>query len=613
MCGIIGYIGKLGTRNPAELLYQGLEKLEYRGYDSAGIALLAAQRITTVKTAGKLARLRPLLSALPSGATLGMGHTRWATHGEPTDKNAHPHGTSEASIIHNGILENYRELKLELIAKGVTFTSDTDTEVIVQLLLQELQQETSVQQALLNILPRLQGAYSLGIISLKDPDHIYVVKQGSPLVIGCGEGEMFFASDPLPLVPYCKKFIFLEDGEFAKISRDQAELWNFAGEKTHKTPISIDWDSTAAEKNGFSHYMLKEIHEQPRVFSSTIARLVDLIDSRIKIENLGLENLDLPRVKRLHFVACGTAYYAAMVGKYLVETLPRISCEVELASEFRYREPFVSADTLVIAVSQSGETADTLACIKYAKAHGCQTFALCNVRFSSIPRECLGTLYMEAGPEIGVASTKAFTSMLLNLYILSLALAQLRGQMDQAKIAGEITLLKQLPQLAEQALSHRALISATAQHYFHESHCLFLGRGFSYAIALEGALKLKEISYIHAEGYAGGELKHGPIALVDRSMPIVAVIPRDKLYDKMLANIEEVRARQGRIIAVAASDDAHLTHICERLLPCPQSAQSCLQGILSSIILQQFAYYVALHRGTDVDQPRNLAKSVTVE
>ncbi len=610
MCGIIGYIG---SRSCPELIYQGLEKLEYRGYDSAGIAVISSGQITTVKAAGKLARLRPFMGGLPAAAHIGMGHTRWATHGEPSDENAHPHGEAGASVIHNGIIENYKELKLELIAQGVSFKSETDTEVILHLLLAELQKGTSVHMALLKLLPQLQGAFSLGIMNRDEPEALYLVKQGSPLVIGCGKDETFFASDPLPLIPYCQHFLFLEDGEFARITRAGAEVWNFAGVQQEKPAVTMDWDSAAAEKNGFNHYMLKEIHEQPQMFSSTISRHLDLHTNSLILDHLGLDKIDLAQVKRLHFVACGSAYYAALVGKYLMETLPQFPCDVELASEFRYREPFIGPDTLVIAVSQSGETADTLASVKYARAKGCQTLALCNVKFSSIPRECHSAFYMEAGPEIGVASTKAFTSMLLNLYIFSLGLARLRHTLSAEALAQHLSQLKLLPPLAAQALAQDKNIATYALQFLHETHCLFIGRGFSYAIALEGALKLKEISYIHGEGYAGGELKHGPIALIEKSLAVIAVVPRDKLYDKMLANIEEIRARKGRIIAITSGNDPHLAQTCEAVLSCPAIDNPCLQAVLSSMILQQFAYYVALHRGTDVDQPRNLAKSVTVE
>ncbi|NRA44625.1 MAG: glutamine--fructose-6-phosphate transaminase (isomerizing) [Oligoflexales bacterium] len=610
MCGIIGYNGK---KPCVDLIYSGLQKLEYRGYDSSGVAVLANDKINLVKQKGKLSHLLPFLGSLPQDASLGMGHTRWATHGVPSTENAHPHGEERVSIVHNGILENYNELKIKLLEKGQRFLSETDSEVIVHLLHDELEVVADVRKAILNIVDKLQGAYALGIMVHDHPDDVYVVKQASPLVIGVGEGENFFASDALALLAHTKKFIFLSDGEIARIGKDGVEIWDFYGAKKEPNIVTVDSSEASLEKGGYRHYMLKEIYEQPTVLANTIQRMVCKDQNSFDEKLLCSDKINLTNIRKVHVVACGTAYYAGMMGKYILEPKLEIPVEVELASEFRYRDSFIDDKTLIIAVTQSGETADTLASIKHAKSKGCKTLAICNVPYSSIPRECDATIYMEAGPEIGVASTKAFTSMVLNFYLLGLAWGQRMGTQSQTQLQNSLESLVKLPSLIEQALSHEALISEIAGSYFEDHHCLFVGRGHQYPIALEGALKLKEISYIHAEGYAGGELKHGPIALIDRSMPVLAIAPPLSDYEKVISNLEEIYAREGRILGLGLADDQKLKALCSHVIPCPFIDDPALQAILCSVPLQLFAYSMAIHRGTDVDQPRNLAKSVTVE
>ena len=610
MCGIIGYSGK---KPCIDYIYSGLRKLEYRGYDSSGIAVVSGDRISVIKKKGKLNQLEPFLESLPKSASSGMGHTRWATHGAPSTENAHPHSEEGVSIIHNGILENYKELKIQLLEKGARFLSETDSEVIVHLLKEELEIAGDVRKALLNIINQLEGAYALGVMTQKEPESIYVVKNASPVVIGLGKDENFFASDVLALRAHTNRFIFLEDGEIARISPDKVEIWDFFGKTLEKDIVTLDQEEAKADKGGYRHYMLKEIHEQPSVIANTIERLTNLEHGTLNSDTLGLNQLDWNRIKKIHIVACGTAYYAGLIGKYQTEPLAKMSVDCELASEFRYRKPWLDDSTLVISVTQSGETADTLACVKHAKKAGCQTFSICNVAYSSIPRESDATLYMEAGPEIGVASTKAFTSMVLNFYFLSLEIAKIRGTMNADDIRNSLSTLQKLPNQCDALLSMESRISDIARDFFESTNCLFLGRGHFYPVALEGALKLKEISYIHAEGYAAGELKHGPIALIDRNMPVIALINSCQEFDKTLSNLEEVHAREGQIISIGQDPDEKLKDLSRHFIPCPANPEPALQALLNTIPLQLFSYFVAVQRGTDVDQPRNLAKSVTVE
>lgn len=610
MCGIIGYIG---FHPASEIVFQGLQKLEYRGYDSAGIAVLNRGEVVYVKSEGKLVNLAPKLGKLPSSAHIGMGHTRWATHGAPTTENSHPHVSQGVAIIHNGIIENYAALKKDLLAKGVHFSSETDTEVVLHLLIEEMASGKSAKHALVEVLKKLEGAYSLGIICEREPEKILLAKHGSPLVVGFGEGENYFASDALALIDRTKSFVFLNDGEMASLSKDRVEFFDLTGQEIQRNPVTLNLSGTATDKGGYRHYMLKEIHDQPAILANAIHRLVDFVGKGFREDLLGIEAIDVSSIDRIHMVACGTAFYSGLVAKYALEPLLKVPVEVELASEFRYRSPCLTKKTLVIPISQSGETADTLACVKYAREQGCQVLAVCNVMYSSIPRESTAALYMEAGPEIGVASTKAFTSMILNMYILALAMRKKKFGLEFSHFDKHLNALRAFPPLLDAAIGARARIETLAEGYYEDRNCIFIGRGASFPISLEGALKLKEISYIHAEGYAGGELKHGPIALIDRHMPVVAIAPRDKYYEKMISNVEEVKARAGRIIGIGASKDDRFKTLCEAYVECPQIDDEILQAILSVIPLQLFSYYVAVLRGTDVDQPRNLAKSVTVE
>ncbi len=610
MCGIVGYIGK---NHCVDILFKGLQKLEYRGYDSAGISVLSKNELGHVKKEGKLVNLEPLLGDLPSNATRGIGHTRWATHGAPTTANAHPHVDGKVALVHNGIIENYVELKTSLLAEGAEFKSDTDTEVVLRLLVKQLALTPDVAMAMKEVIAQLEGAFSLGVMVSDHPDSLFLVKQGSPLVIGVGEGENFFASDAMAIISHTNKAIFLNDGEVAKVTEDEIYLSDFEGKELDFKYTILDMSSAATEKQGFRHFMLKEIHEQPRVMSSMISRLTDLENEEFNFEELGLEGLDIGRISNVCMVACGTAFYSCLLGKYYLEPAAKIPVNVELASEFRYRQPWMDESTLFISLSQSGETADTLACVKHAKSMGCQTLSICNVKMSSIPRESDVTLYMEAGPEIGVASTKAFTSMLLAHYLFANALADKKGLLAGQERASIFEGLKSLPPLMDQAIDTGLAIEKLAGKYYEYPNFIFMGRGNNFGLALEGALKLKEISYIHAEGYAGGELKHGPIALIDQHMPTVAIAPQDFYYEKMLSNIEEVKARNGKVISLGRAGDKKLIRLSDDYIASPFHADGGLQAILSVVPLQLLSYYIAVKLGTDVDQPRNLAKSVTVE
>ena len=610
MCGIMGYVGK---KPCVDLIYDGLKKLEYRGYDSAGIAVLSNGHVELVKSEGKLVNLAARLKELPTNVYTGMGHTRWATHGPPTRDNAHPHALPHVAIIHNGIIENYMELKAHLQSKGVRFASQTDTEVVLHILDEKLKEHADPKKAILSMLGHLKGAYALTIMIAREPHSLYVVKQGSPGVIGLGKDENYFASDALALLAHTNRMMFLNDGEMAHMTPEGVKVFDFEGRPVERAAAQLDWSPASIEKAGYRHFMLKEIHEQPIVIANTISRFVNKHSRTIDSDALGLSSIDLKKVDHVIIVACGSAYHAGVTARYAMEIYMGVPVAVELASEFRYRHPFLRPSTLIVAVSQSGETIDTLEGVKHAASKGCQVFTVCNVRFSAIPRASTSTLLMEAGPEIGVASTKAFTSQILCLYMVALAAGKLRGTIDQQVYDDAIDSLNLLPPLVEKAVSASSRIEELAAKYYESTSCLFIGRGPSSAIALEGALKLKEISYIHAEGYAGGELKHGPIALIDKHLPVVAVAPQDSYHAKMLSNIEEIRAREGLIIGVGAEGDKSLQSLSADYMPCPQSDDETLQAILSTVPLQLFAYHVAVKRGTDVDQPRNLAKSVTVE
>lgn len=610
MCGIIGYIG---TKPCVDFLYNGLKKLEYRGYDSAGIATVNDGSINVIKTEGKLANLKPMLESLPKTASVGLGHTRWATHGPPTTNNAHPHVIPELAIVHNGIIENYQDLKSGLVAGGVKIKSDTDTEIVLHLLHREYDLLKDMDKAIQSLIPKLRGAYSLGIINPKEPDSIFLVKQGSPLVIGLGDGENYFASDAAALASHSKKTIILKDGQYAKVHADRIELKTFAGAKLDPVIVELEWSEDAAEKGGYAHFMLKEIHEQPIVLAKLAHSLVNLETSELKFDALGFDSLDIDRIRNIDLIGCGTAYLSGVIGRYLIERIAGLPANAELASEYRYRDPYLSDKTLFIAITQSGETADTLAALKLAKERGAQIMSICNVPHSEIPRLSDANLKMQCGPEIGVASTKAFTAMVLSQILFAAGLGIKRGTLSQKDFEATVDDLRTLPHHIQTILDQSSLVNEIAHAYCESANFLFIGRGENFAIAYEGALKLKEISYIHAEAYGAGELKHGPIALIDPFMPILAIAPQDRYYDKTIANIEEVKARKGKIIGVGAKGDKQLEGLCNHVITCPQVESSAIQAILNTIPLQLFSYYVALLRGTDVDQPRNLAKSVTVE
>jgi glutamine---fructose-6-phosphate transaminase (isomerizing) len=610
MCGIIGYIG---SQKCPKILFDGLKRLEYRGYDSAGIAVVNDQEIALVRAAGKLVNLEPLVKELPEQATVGLGHTRWATHGPAVVKNAHPHITDGLAIVHNGIIENFGDLRSGLEAAGVEFSSDTDTEVILHLLRRELDKNKDSKKAILSLLSKLKGAFSLGILIPNEDDRIYLVKLGSPLVVGLGDKESFFASDVAALVSHTKRMVVLKDGQFARLGKESFDLWDFDGQPLAIEETTLEWSADAIEKAGFPTFMAKEINEQPAVLSKMITRFVNFENGQVDVEQTGVDQIDLGRVRNIHMVGCGTAYLSAAVGRYYMEPTLKIPVNVELASEFRYRNPCIGPDSLVIAMSQSGETLDTLECLKMARQKGCQILSVCNKEHTEIPRHSDATLYMGCGPEIGVASTKAFTSMVLSHYFITKAMAQKLGLSSGKDFALEFDDLRSFPYMLQQVLESEAQIVKIAQVYFQNSHFLYIGRGTNSAIASEGALKLKEISYIHAEAYGAGELKHGPIALIDRFMPVMAIIAQDHYYHKSIANIEEVKAREGKVIGIGPEGDPALARLCDHTIAVPQLKIQILQAILNVIPLQLFAYHMAVFRGTDVDQPRNLAKSVTVE
>jgi glucosamine--fructose-6-phosphate aminotransferase (isomerizing) len=610
MCGIVGYIG---PRDSASLLLEGLKKLEYRGYDSAGIALLDERgEIQTRRTEGKLSRLMEEFQADPCDGTLGIGHTRWATHGKPSETNAHPHRSGPVVVVHNGIIENYLELRDHLQTRGRAFLSETDTEIIAHLIDLYREEEVPLEDAVRMALKQVKGSYAIAVISQDEPSCLIGAKKASPLVMGIGEAEHFLASDIPALLDHTREMIFLEDEEIAVLRRDGYQITTLSGDAVQREPTHITWTPMMAEKGGYKHFMLKEIHEQPRVITDTVRGRIQGRNREIYLEDIGLDEATLKKVKRISLVACGTSWHAALIGKFMIEDLCRIPCEVDLASEFRYRDPILSKQTLFTAISQSGETADTLAATEEAIRKGALTLGICNVVDSSIARKCQGVLYTHAGPEISVASTKAFSTQVAALYLLSLYIGRIQRKVPERSMEGYLTELKKLPLLVEDVLSREKSVESIARKYSHCQDFLYLGRGIHYPVALEGALKLKEISYIHAEGYPAGEMKHGPIALIDEDCPTVVVLPRNELYEKVLNNLEEVKAREGKVVAVVNYADTEAEKLADDLIYVPESSPH-LNPILMTVPLQLLAYHVAVIKGTDVDQPRNLAKSVTVE
>ncbi len=606
MCGIVGYIG---SRSAQDVLISGLAKLEYRGYDSAGVAVRTAEGLQVEKKAGKLANLALELEARPLAGTLGIGHTRWATHGLPNDVNAHPHATEDGRlvIIHNGIIENYLPLKEALAARGHTFRSETDSEVLAHLI--EEKYTGDLQGAVRAALSEVRGAYGI-VVTHVDHREIVAARTVSPLVMGVGEGEMFLASDVPALLPYTRNMVFLHDGDLVVLHDDGFTITDLAGNPQARDITHIEWDAEAAEKGGYATYMLKEIHEQPQALTNTL--LGRLHDETGEV-NLDV-GLDPASFERIHIIACGTAYYAGLVGEYLIEQLARVPVEVDVASEYRYREPLVNDKTLAIVVSQSGETIDTLEALREAKKSGAKSLGVINAKGSSMTRELDDTLYIHAGPEIGVASTKAYTSMVSAMLLLALWLGRARGTLDETLGRELLHAARELPRLVEEALAPERIeaIQAVAEKYAHARDYLFLGRGVNAPTAFEGALKLKEISYIHAEAYAAGEMKHGPIALIDDSLPVVVVATESRLLEKTISNVQEVRARAGKVIAILSDGDTENARHADDVLYVPR-AHEMVSPVVNAVAMQLLAYHTATALGRDVDKPRNLAKSVTVE
>ena len=609
MCGIIGYIGPRETK---EILLEGLRRLEYRGYDSAGIAIFHEGKVVIRRSQGKLKELERKCLGERFNGHLGIGHTRWATHGKPSEANAHPHKAGGVVVVHNGIIENYLSLKKILSREGHTFKSETDTEILCHLIQSHLFKGATFEEALRQALLKVEGAYAIAVLYEGEDDKLIGARRESPLILGVGEGESFVASDIPAILPYTRKMIFLEDGEMAVIRDRGFQISTLAGEKRKRPPKEILWDPVTAEKGGFKHFMLKEIHEQPRAIADTIRGRVSLEEGKVLLGDAALSPKTQREIRRVCIIACGTSYHAALVGKFMIEELARIPAEIDLGSEFRYRDPLVGSQDLLVAISQSGETTDTLAAFKEGKRKGVKTLAICNVVDSSLARESEGLLYTHAGPEIGVASTKTFTCQLVGLFLLALSLARTRETIGQKEGKGLLEELLKIPHHVQEVLDLNPQIEALSKRYMTARDFLYLGRGINYPIALEGALKLKEISYIHAEGYPAGEMKHGPIALIDEEMPVVVLAPRGKTYEKILNNVEEVRARDGKVIALVNPADKEIASKANDLLRMPET-HHLLAPILLTVPLQLLAYNIAVLKGTDVDQPRNLAKSVTVE
>jgi len=610
MCGIVGYVG---DKFVDSLLVAGLERLEYRGYDSAGIATLNRGRLKIKKTAGKIQLLKEKLKEDPLDGELGIGHTRWATHGEPTTGNAHPHTDcrGEIAVIHNGIIENFQLLRDKLIKEGHIFKTDTDTEIIAHLIEKFLKDDLHL--AVRKSLKFLKGSYALAVISRKDPKKIVAARWESPLVIGTGKDENFLASDVGAILNLTSRIIFLEDGETATIAKNEVKVFGKGGRLIKKRVKRLKWEILRGpKKDGFRHFMLKEIHEQPNIIRYVLKRRISRDKNDLYFENINLSEKKISKIERIIIQACGTSWHVGLVGKYLFEKHLRLHTEVDISSEFRYRNPVAGGDTLVMAISQSGETADTLAGIRLAKSKFIQVLSLCNTIESTIARESDGVIYVYAGPEIGVASTKAYTAELLALFLLTISWGILRNSISREKARKMIKELEKIPSALEELLDNQKEIHECAQKFYQTPNFLFLGRSFNYPTALEGALKLKEISYIHAEGYAAGEMKHGPIALVDEKMPVVCIALKDSVYEKMVSNIREVKARNGKVIAVATKGDDQIRKYADHTIFIPPIAEE-FSPILAVIPLQLLAYHIAIKRGCHVDQPRNLAKSVTVE
>ena len=619
MCGIVGYVG---NKQVVALIIDGLRKLEYRGYDSAGIAVVDENHELKIRRAeGKLRNLEEVLRQKPLDGTYGIGHTRWATHGRPTEENAHPHRdcTGRVVVVHNGIIENYLQLKDELRTKDHRFVTETDTEIVAHLIEEHLKQGDSFEAAVRNTVQELRGIFALSMLSADEPDTIISARQGPPVVIGIGDGEYVVASDIPAILEHTRDVFFLGDGEIAVMTRDSVRVTDFAGKHVEPVMQRITWDPIEAEKGGFKHFMLKEIYEQPRAVRETVEGRISLDTGRVFLDDMNITEADFKRISSIKIAACGTSLHAGLAGKYMIEQLARVNVDVDYASEFRYRDPVLDENTLLLVISQSGETADTIAALREVKERGVKVLAICNVRGSMITREADGTILTHAGPEIGVASTKAFTSQMIALYLFGLYLGQLRGELNAEQSLAHGRQLAELPVKMEHLLNNAEVIEGLSKEFFRATDFLYLGRGINFPVALEGALKLKEISYIHAEGYPAGEMKHGPNALIDERLPVMFINTREAgnraselRYEKTHSNIVEVKAREGIVLSVLTEGDTMSSVVSDHVIEIPASSD-LLSPILSIIPLQLLAYHIAVRRGCDVDQPRNLAKSVTVE
>lgn len=613
MCGIIGYVGERPAQN---ILLNGLKRLEYRGYDSSGIALLLSGKnaISVRKSPGKISALENLLRKKPLTGSVGIAHSRWATHGAPNQANAHPHTDckGEIALVHNGIIENFAKLKNELIKEGHKFSSQTDTEVIVHLIEKFYRNSTPLEEAVRKALSKLVGSFAVAVVSQKEPHKLIGARLGSPLIVGLGKNENFLASDAPAILDATKDVIFLDDKELVVLDKDNFKVMTLGGDAVAKSSVRLNWDIDQAQKQGYGHFMLKEINEQPKILESLISSANQKGNRKITFADLQIPEEQLKNKKNIIIVACGTAYHAGLCGKYILEEICKVPVSVDVSSEFRYRDPLVTKDTLVIAISQSGETADTLAAVREAKKKNALILSICNVFGSTLVRESDGVIYTHAGPEIGVASTKAYTAQLSLLYLLSLYLADLKETLGTDEINKLLGALKSCPQLQNKVLEDQDVIKRIARRHSHFGSFLFLGRNINYPSALEGALKLKEISYIPAEGYAAGEMKHGPIALIDEYRAVVCIAPESRVYDKMVSNIQEIRSRKGKIIAIASEEDEDIKGLTKEVIYIPK-VNEFFSPLIVAIPLQLLAYHIAVKRGADVDQPRNLAKSVTVE
>ena len=618
MCGIVGYIG---PKKVVPVVIEGLRKLEYRGYDSAGIAVVNGNgRMDIRRASGKLRNLEEVIEKSPVEGSYGIGHTRWATHGRPTEENAHPHRdcTGQVVVVHNGIIENYLELKEQLLREGHKFVTETDTEIVAHLVEKNMRSPAGatipLEEAVRRSLAEIRGIYALVFLSTADPNKIVAARQGPPAVVGLGEGEFFVASDIPALLEHTRNMFFLADGDIAVLSKDGVRVMDQSGKAVERKPRYVAWDPIMAEKGGYKHFMQKEIFEQPRAVRDTLLGRISQDTGKIYLDDMDISEQQLRDFRSVRIVACGTSWHAGLAGKFMIERLARLPVEVDYGSEFRYRDPILDSRTLTVCISQSGETADTIAAQREAKRKDSPTLAICNVMDSMITREAAGTILTHAGPEIGVASTKAFTSQLTAMLLLAIHLGEVRGKLSAETAKSLLQELTRLPHKIEQVLhaEHTGFYEQLARQFFRCSDFLYLGRGIHYPIALEGALKLKEISYIHAEGYSAAEMKHGPIALIDANTPTVFIVPQDSMYDKTMANLAMIRARKGPIIAVATEGDAQIKNVADDVIYLPHTAEPVIP-ILASVPLQLFAYHIAVARGCDVDKPRNLAKSVTVE